>query len=293
MLNAEDIISLEKKWFTYKFKSKIKFLFIIILIFLFILSGKFVYFYINKVSKNTKSKYPQKTELIQHSDPLHVKQAEKDNAQKKATVHEPIIVLQKIEENTTNASILPKEKVDNNLTNTVPTTIEKEKPKEVIIENRPSYYLKIEPTLKNNELFSSSGALHFNPPFTHKPKDEPLQKSTQIKENNNKNNAISISSSEIDTITYLKDKFSSTKNVVFAIMLSEELYNMSKYKQSIQWALTANELDPTNEKSWYWFAKNKVKLNHKEDAIKALETFLSNNNSSRLKTLLKEIKDGE
>lgn len=299
MLNAEDIISLEKKWFSYKFKSKIKFLFIITLVFLLLFIGIFLYFYVKKVSLES-TKHPINTELSQENT-LHVNKVEEHNDTKAmATVHQPIVMPKTNEENTTKTFIVDKQKtLDDNLTSESSSIkiAEKQhyKDSNSSSTNEPSYYLKIQPTLKNNDLFSSNGIVHFNPPFVQKEKNiptkEPIKEKKIVSEKSN--NSISISSSEVDTLTYLKDKFSSTGNIVFAIILSEELYNMQKYNESIQWALTANEIDPTNEKSWYWFAKSKVKLKQTDDAIKALETFLSSNHSSRLKTLLKEIKNGD
>lgn len=168
------------------------------------------------------------------------------------------------------------------------------------------YYLKLEPTLKSNDLFSSGAELTlYNPEFLKEKQTQEIKEEVQedivpepvvsittktpVKEEAKSPN-IKISTSEIDTLTYLKDKFYATENIVFAIMLVEEYYNAQNYQESISWALTANEMDPRSDKSWYWFAKNKVKLGQKDDAIKAIEAFLSDNTSRRLKTLLKEIK---
>ncbi|MCD8544732.1 MAG: M28 family metallopeptidase [Sulfurospirillum cavolei] len=85
---------------------------------------------------------------------------------------------------------------------------------------------------------------------------------------------IKIESKEINSISYLKEKFDTTHNIVFALMLAEEYYLSKNYVESNKWALIANNLDAENEKSWIWFAKSKVKLGQKEDAILALKTYL-------------------
>lgn len=152
------------------------------------------------------------------------------------------------------------------------------------------YHLKLLPTLKGNNLFSSTNKLQLNQPKIDVKKIPPTSTERKIKKiakNNptikkNKNLEIKISTTEVDTIKYLKEKFYGTENIVFAIMLCEEYYMQQNYKESIKWALTANEIDSRNDKSWYWFAKNKVKLGEKADAIKAIETFLSTNSSRRL-----------
>lgn len=104
---------------------------------------------------------------------------------------------------------------------------------------------------------------------------------------------IKIESQEINSISYLKEKFDTTHNIVFALMLAEEYYLSKNYVESNKWALIANNLDAENEKSWIWFAKSKVKLGQKEDAILALKTYLKNTKSQAAQSLLNQITLGE
>lgn len=104
---------------------------------------------------------------------------------------------------------------------------------------------------------------------------------------------IKIESQEINSIQYLKEKFEKTHNIIFALMLSEEYYLSKDYPQSNKWALIANQLDSENEKSWIWFAKSKVKLGQKDDAVVALKAYLKNNKSKAAQTLLNQILLGE
>lgn len=104
---------------------------------------------------------------------------------------------------------------------------------------------------------------------------------------------IKIESQEINSIHYLKEKFEKTNNIIFALMLAEEYYLSKDYIQSNKWALIANQLDADNEKSWLWFAKSKVKLGQKEDAIVALKAYIKNNKSKAAQTLLNQIHLGE
>lgn len=104
---------------------------------------------------------------------------------------------------------------------------------------------------------------------------------------------ITIESQEIHSIHYLKEKFEKTNNIIFALMLAEEYYLSKDYAQSNKWALIANQLDTDNEKSWLWFAKSKVKLGQKEDAIIALKAYIKNNKSKTAQTLLNQIYLGE
>lgn len=104
---------------------------------------------------------------------------------------------------------------------------------------------------------------------------------------------IKIETHEVNSIQYLKEKFEKTHNIVFALMLAEEYYLTKNYNESNKWALIANNVDSENEKSWIWFAKSKLKLGHKEDAILALKAYLKNNKSKAAQSLLNQINLGE
>ena len=112
--------------------------------------------------------------------------------------------------------------------------------------------------------------------------DEPKQKGI-----------IKIETHEINSIQYLKDKFDTTHSITFALMLAEEYYKAKNYNESNKWALIANNTDSENEKSWIWFAKSKIKLGHKEDAVLALKAYLKNNRSPAAQSLLNQINVGE
>ena len=103
---------------------------------------------------------------------------------------------------------------------------------------------------------------------------------------------ILISSTKIDKIKYLKDRYQATGKVLYAILLSKEFYKKHNYKLSLKWAMMANDIDSTNEDSWLLFAKNKIKLGYKEEAIKALNVYLKNYNSPKIRRLLYDIKNG-
>ena len=81
--------------------------------------------------------------------------------------------------------------------------------------------------------------------------------------------------------------------ITFAIMLAEEYYTNKNYSECNKWALIANNIDAENEKSWIWFAKSKVKLGQKNDAILALKTYLKSNKSQSIQSLLNQIMVGE
>lgn len=291
MFNAEDIILLEKQWIKYKIKTKMKFFLFSTILFLSFVFIFFSYFYFFKEKNSTQVKT-----IVEPSSIVTVEQNTSSEQYSAVTFSTP--------KNESNASSEEIAQETNSEKINPPVIAENTSNLQVQEEsNKPIYYLKITPTLKNNDLFTSNVAtLNLHIPFQDQknvknqveakvtiPKNSEKKVPTITKKETN----INISTSEVDTITYLKDKFFTTENIVFAIILSEEFYNKKDYDESIKWALTANEIDPKNDKTWYWFAKNKIKLGQKDDAIKALKAFLSENNSNRLKTLLKEIENGD
>jgi len=105
---------------------------------------------------------------------------------------------------------------------------------------------------------------------------------------------IKIETQEVNSIKYLKERFDKSHNIIFALMLADEYYIAKNYQESNKWAITANTIDADNEKSWILFAKSKVKLGKKEDAISALEAYLKNNKSNKtVQSVLNRILSGE
>jgi len=281
MFNAQDIIELEKKWLIYKVKQKSS-LYIFILFIILILSFVTYAFYF----PNVLHVFSQNKEVVKMEKP------------------KKIVKPKKIEKHITTEN-------NNTITNKniikIPAK-EQTKPTKVAIkkDNSKPYYFKLEPTEQSSELFSSNGFLTLNIGDSKKEQElikkdkvevvEPINEIPAVvpkQEIKKKKTKISINMQEMDTIAYLKDKYYSTSSIVFALMLAEEYYYDKKYKDALKWALTANDIDSQNTKSWYWFAKSKVKLNKREDAIRALRAYLSNNESKRLSTLLNKIELGD
>jgi len=288
MFNAEDIIELEKKWFNYKVKQTIK-LYVSILLITMILA-----FSVYTLVTSEKIDMPMQTISKDKNKQSEIKKIEPANKIM------PLLSESNYSAKNINTITLPIESnKTKNIITVLPTIVIKK-------DNSKPYHFKLEPTEQGSELFSSNGFLTLNLKYSDKKQDIIIERTTQIvqplreietnipKEITEKKKAkISIDMQEIDTITYLKDKYYSTSSIVFALMLSEEYYYEKKYKEALKWSLTANDIDSQNTKSWYWFAKSKVKLNQKKDAIRALEAYLSNNSSKRLSTLLHKIELGD
>ncbi|WP_024954633.1 hypothetical protein [Sulfurospirillum arcachonense] len=280
MFSTDDIIELENKWLKYKIKQKSKF-YILLILLLFILSV-IVYNFIKP--KPIKA-------------PAQIVKPKLEKIVKQPIIEENNATLKSSKENNTTLTLVSTKNEKNNTQKEKNITIKKEKTK--------PYHFQLEPRDQVNELFSSNGFLVYNSPFKEDNIEqenntykviEPIRNIEKEKistlEKTQKHN-ISIDMKEMDTIAYLKEKYYSTSSIVFALMLSEEYYYAANYEDSLKWALTANDIDSQNTKTWYWFAKSKVKLNQKEDAIKALKAYLANNESKRLKTLLQKIELGD
>jgi len=305
MFNAEDIIELEKKWFKYKVKQKIKF-YIILIISTIILT--YIGYQTFELKQTTQHKKENKKNI--EKEVKIKKQKFKAINTKKKIINEQnnskntINIEQNTTVNIVNSQISNKSVLKES--NNTKKTVQKKQNMVIKKENLKPYYFKLVPTDQGSELFSSNGFLKLNLPFKKEevkervmikeiPIVQPIRKIEAAVEKQTiiKKPKISIDMQEVDTISYLKDKYYSTSSIVFALMLAEEYYYVKNYEDALKWSLTANDIDPQNTKSWYWFAKSKVKLNKKEDAIKALKAYLSNNNSKRLSTLLNKIELGD
>ncbi len=110
------------------------------------------------------------------------------------------------------------------------------------------------------------------------------------------NPLIQISSVEVNThkhknsIKSIRKKFQQTNNIKYAMELAHRFYQVKKYNSALKWALIANEINPKASKSWILFAKTKVQLGKKKDAINALQAYLKMYKSSQVLKYLQQLK---
>jgi len=104
-----------------------------------------------------------------------------------------------------------------------------------------------------------------------------------------KSDRVIITSGNVKSLSFIKKKFYATNNINFSLMISEKFLEQKKYKKALIWALISNEIDDKNENSWILFAKSKMKMGKKQDAINALNAYLKNNHSTNVKNLLDDI----
>jgi protein tyrosine phosphatase (PTP) superfamily phosphohydrolase (DUF442 family) len=77
-----------------------------------------------------------------------------------------------------------------------------------------------------------------------------------------------------------------TQSYSSAMALANYFYSKSSYKEAIDWAKVASKINKLKEDPWLIYAKSRNELNESDKAKKALELFLKNNDSKRVKELL-------
>ena len=312
MLNVIEIRNLEDKWKRYKRKKYFK-IFIYILS-IFILAGAFLLYYLGFFNQflNTHLKtYIKKPKSVLQNK-INTKELKNTPLKTKAT--------KQIKKN----NITDKNNTNSNSTSENNKTIIKEEKISSVLTLKNEAKKNIPTKKKQNT--QNSDILQLNTKFlsliygekniTKKQKVKSIDKTNRgvnnfTQENNLSNTKapvkkekisisakkpqktkIIISSKKIDKLKYLKERYNETERAFYAILISKEYYKKRLYLKSLLWATTANSIDSSNEESWIMFAKNKVKLGKKNDAINALSAYLKVNNSKKIKTLLTNIKNG-
>jgi len=77
-----------------------------------------------------------------------------------------------------------------------------------------------------------------------------------------------------------------------SLFLAKSYYSKGLYKKAEHWALETNKVNGNIEESWMIFAKSKVKLGNRNEAIRVLMSYVKRSNSKKAKGLLYKIKKG-
>ncbi|MDR0746897.1 MAG: hypothetical protein LBE89_03275 [Helicobacteraceae bacterium] len=93
----------------------------------------------------------------------------------------------------------------------------------------------------------------------------------------------------ISSLVELEDAFNKQPTYAKAVEIAETYLKRKDPQNAYNWALKANALDRTDERSWEVFASASAQLGHRERAINALNAYLANRNSEKLFRLLKEL----
>jgi ribosomal 50S subunit-associated protein YjgA (DUF615 family) len=105
-----------------------------------------------------------------------------------------------------------------------------------------------------------------------------------------KTKKINLNGSSANYIETMKKKFSRSKKPREALLLAKAFYAKGDYSNSEKWALTANKLDSSKDESWHIFAKSKLKLGQKNEALKILSSYYKKSHSPKTKALIVKIK---
>ncbi len=87
-------------------------------------------------------------------------------------------------------------------------------------------------------------------------------------------------------------RFAQSHDTDDSLFLAKAYYTKGKYKKAEYWALQTNKVNNNIEESWIIFAKSKIKLGRKNEAIKVLTAYIKKSNSLQAKKLLYKIKKG-
>ena len=118
-----------------------------------------------------------------------------------------------------------------------------------------------------------------------------IKRSNRVASRNTENiKKINLNGSSINYIETMKKKFTRSKNPRDALLLAKAFYEKKEYSQSEKWALTANKIDSSNDESWHMFAKSKLKLGQKNEALKILSSYYKKSHSPKTKALIIKIK---
>jgi len=77
-----------------------------------------------------------------------------------------------------------------------------------------------------------------------------------------------------------------------SLFLAKVYYSKGNYKKAEYWALQTNKVNGNIEESWLIFVKSKVKLGHKNEAIRILREYVKRSNSPQARILLEKMTKG-
>lgn len=107
-----------------------------------------------------------------------------------------------------------------------------------------------------------------------------------------KTKKMAFTSTSANYVEMMKQKFYKSNSPRDALLLAKTYYKSAEYAESEKWALSANKLDNSLEGSWLLFAKSKVKLGKRKEALKILVSYYKKSHSLKAKRLIGQIKTG-
>jgi len=114
-----------------------------------------------------------------------------------------------------------------------------------------------------------------------------------VKKVPHKTKKMHFTSTSVNYAQTIKSKFIKSNNPRDALLLAKLYYKKKNFQEAEKWALSANKLNNSLEESWFLFAKSKVKLGKKHEALKILVSYYKKSNSTKAKALIMQIKMGK
>jgi len=101
-----------------------------------------------------------------------------------------------------------------------------------------------------------------------------------------------IESTSVSAYKDVQRRFEQSHDTDDSLFLAKSYYSQKNYKKAEYWALQTNKVNENIEESWIIFAKSKVKLGRKNQAIHILTNYIKKSNSIEAQNLLNKIKKG-
>lgn len=101
-----------------------------------------------------------------------------------------------------------------------------------------------------------------------------------------------IESTSVSAYKDVQRRFEQSHDTDDSLFLAKSYYSQRNYQKAEYWALQTNKVNENIEESWLIFAKSKVKLGRKNEAIHILTNYIKKSNSTEAQNLLNKIKEG-
>jgi len=267
MLSSQEIKEIERKWSEYNKKRYLKLsIYIVPLVLLLLVTGIFTFF-----DSSSKQEMGQVTAKIIQTEQKH-KKNETFSSKPSA----------KLSTSNTVSSIKT-EQLEEKIEQKLPKT------KKVALQSKNALEAKVTKTKKR--VYTSKKIKPHEPTIAAtkvkkiekkvvKIKQETPKEIVKYKPKEKKNSSIN------ETIRFLTQRFNEHQSYEDALRIAEAYYDLKDYKKAIKWAVEANTINPSDDKSWILFAKSEMAIGKKNEAIKVLRAYLDSYYSKEAKILL-------
>ncbi len=120
---------------------------------------------------------------------------------------------------------------------------------------------------------------------------KPISKKIQSDAPRKKMHLNIIESSSVSAYKDVEKRFYESHDSDDSLFLAKSYFRKGNYKKAEYWALQTNKVNKYIDESWLIFAKAKVKLGRKNEAIRLLTDYVKMSDSSEAKNLLLKLKN--